>query len=80
MEQAHQPAHVAGAGRVAAARGVAGLGEQAADELVGHIQHRIGQTRLQIEDRGDENCAAPACGIAAELVGVGSVTLAHELL
>ena len=79
MEQARQPAHLAGAGRVAVARGVAGLGEQAADQLVGHVQHRIGQACLKVEDGGDQDRAAPACGIAAELMGVGGVALAHEL-
>ncbi len=60
VEQAHQPGHVARAGRVAAARGVACLGEQAADELIGHVEHRIRQPRLQVEDGGDQDRAAPA--------------------
>ena len=79
VEQAHQPADVAGAGGVAPARGIARLGEQAADQLVGHVQHRIRQARLEIDDRRDQDRAASACGIAAELMGVGGVALAHEL-
>jgi hypothetical protein len=42
VEQAHQPADVAGTGYVAAARGVARFGKQAADELVGHGLNRTG--------------------------------------
>ena len=79
MEQAHEPTHVAGGRGVAPARGVARLGEQAADQLIGHVQHRVGQASLEIEDGRDQGRAPAGRGVAAELVGVGGLALADEL-
>ena len=79
-EQPHQAPHVAGAGGVPAPGRVACLGEQAADQLVGHVQHRIRQPGFEIEHGSHQGRAPPVLGVAPELVGVGGVALAHQLL
>ena len=80
VEQAHQAPDVAGAGGIPAPGGVARFGEQAADQLVGHVQHRVRQPRFEVEHGGHQDCAPAVLGIAPELMGVGGVALAHELL
>ena len=65
VEQPHQPTDVAGAGGIAAAGGVACPGEQAADQPVSHVQHRVGQAGLEVEDGRGEDGAAPAGRVAA---------------
>ena len=79
VKQTHQSADGSGACHVALARGVARLGEQAADQLVGHVQHCIGQSRFQVEKGCHENCAPPVRSIAPELVSIGGVSFSHEL-
>jgi len=48
----HESSHVAGACGKPAPGGVARLGEQAADQLVRHVQDRIRQLGFEVEDRG----------------------------
>jgi hypothetical protein len=41
-DKVHQPADLPGTGRIAPARGVARLGKEPTNQLIRHIQHRIG--------------------------------------
>ena len=65
--------------RVATARRIACSGEQTADQLVCHVQHRIRQACLEIDRRRDKDRSAAACSLTSELVGVGCVVLTHQL-
>ena len=80
VKQPHESPHVAGAGGIPAPGGVACLGEQAADQLVGHVQHRVRQSHFEVEHCGHQDRVPPVLGIAPELMGVRRVALAHELL
>ena len=80
MEQPHETPHVAGAGGIPAPGGIACFGEQAADQLVGHVQHRIRQPGFEVEHGGHQDRVPAVFGVAPKLVGVGGVALAHELL
>ena len=78
VEQAHQPTDVARAAGVAPPLGVARPREQAADQPIRHVERRVGQAGLEVEDQGDQQGAAAARGVAPELVGIRGVRLAHE--
>jgi hypothetical protein len=74
-----KPTDIAGAGLIAMTSCIARLGEQTANQLIRHVQHRIGQTRLQIEDGHNQDGATPAGGVANELMSVGAVALPPKL-
>jgi hypothetical protein len=79
VKQAHQSADGSGTCHIVLPRGVACLGKKAADELVCHVQHCIGQSGFQVEKGCRKNCAPPERGVAPELVGIGGVTFPPEL-
>ena len=54
VEQAHQPTDIARAGDVAPLLGVPGPYEQAPDQPIHHVEHRVGKAGLQVDNRGDQ--------------------------
>ena len=80
MKQAHQAGDVFCPGDIPPFASFSGAGKQAADQLVRHIERRIGEPRFEIDDRGDEDCAPPLHGIAAHLMRIGDASLANELM
>ena len=60
-------------------RGTATPHEEAADQLVRHVQHRIRQSLFQVEDGDHENRAPSVYRVAPELMSIGRVTLPHKL-
>ena len=80
VEQAHQAADIPRAGDVAPFLGLPRPREQAADQLVRHVEHSIGQAGFEVDDSGDQDRAPPVRGIAPDLVSVGDPTFADELL
>jgi hypothetical protein len=54
IEQAHQAADISGPGDIAPLVGLSGARKQAADQLVRHIEHSVGEPGFKIEDGGDD--------------------------
>ena len=79
MEQAHQAADIPRSGDIAPFAPLASAREQATDQLVCHVQRRVGQAGFEIDDRSDEDCPPSQRGIARDLMRVGNATLADEL-
>ena len=61
VEQEHQSAHIRATGDITLPDGVARFREHAADQFVGHIQHRIRQAAFQIGCWGNEESPAAGC-------------------
>ena len=50
MEQVHEAGDTPGSGDIAPFAGLSGARKQAADQLVRHIEHRVGEPGLKIND------------------------------
>ena len=68
MEQAHETADIPRAGDIASFLGLPCPREQAADQLVRHVEYSVGEAGFEINDGCHQNCTPPVCGIAADLV------------
>ena len=79
MEQPHQAADIPRSGDIAPFARFAGAREQAADQLVRHVERGVGKPGFEIDDRSDEHRPPPVRGIAGDLVRVGDAALADEL-
>jgi hypothetical protein len=80
IEQKHQAADIPRPGDITPFAGLPGAREQAADQLVRHIEHRVGKTGFEIDDRGDKDRASSVRRVAADLMRIGYAALADQLL
>jgi hypothetical protein len=80
VKQAHQAADVARARDVAPLLRLPCAGEQAADQLVRHIQQRIGQSGFEVDDIGGQDRPPAGRGVAPDLVRIGNPPFPDELL
>jgi hypothetical protein len=80
MEQAHEASDIPRLGDIAPFAGLSGARKQAADQIVRHIEHPIGEPGLKINDRGDKDRASSVRRVTADLMRIRDAALADKLL
>ena len=80
MEQAHETADIPCAGDVTSFLGLPCPSKQAANQLIRHVKHSVGEPGLKIDAGRHQDRSPPVCSIATDLVRIRYATFPDELL
>ena len=80
MEQAHETADIPRAGDISPFLGFPCPREQAANQLVRHVEYSVSEAGFEINDGCHQDRASPMRGIAADLMRVRYATFSDKLL